>query len=78
MTPAFRGRGVGRELMVNLIARAKSQDGLEQIVLTVTTQQVAARRLYESLGFVQFGHEPRALCVDGRYVDEDYYVLMLG
>jgi hypothetical protein len=39
--------------------------------------QLAARRLYESLGFKSFGREPRALLVDGRNPDEDYYVLML-
>jgi len=44
---------------------------------TVTTGQLAARRLYESLGFKAFGREPRALLVNGKYVDEDYYVLLL-
>jgi len=78
VTEACRGCGVGRALMRSLIKQAKAQPGLEQIVLTVSTEQVAARRLYESLGFVPFGREPRALLVGGNYVDEDYYVLMLG
>ena len=43
-----------------------------------STEQVAARRLYESHGFVAFGRDPRALLAGGKYVDEDYYVLMLG
>jgi hypothetical protein len=43
----------------------------------VTTGQLAARRLYEFLGFKTFSHEPRALLVGGKYVDEDYYVLLL-
>ena len=45
--------------------------------LTVTTGQLAARRLYESLGFKAFGREPRALLVNGMYVAKDYYVLLL-
>jgi ribosomal protein S18 acetylase RimI-like enzyme len=80
VTAAARGCGIGRDLMRALIELAKAEPGPTQpvqIVLTVTTEQLAARRLYESLGFVAFGREPRALLVDGRYVDEDYYVLML-
>ena len=30
----------------------------------------AARRLYDSLGFKLYGVQPKALCVDGRYIDE--------
>ena len=47
-------------------------------MLTVSAEQVAARRLYESLGFQAFGREPRALLVNGLYVDEDYMILRLG
>jgi ribosomal protein S18 acetylase RimI-like enzyme len=78
VTEARRGRGMGRALMGSLVDRARACQGLEQIILTVTTEQTAARRLYESLGFQKFGQEPRALRIDGRYVDEDYLVLMLG
>jgi RimJ/RimL family protein N-acetyltransferase len=77
VTGRARVCGIGRELMRTLIGHAKAEPGLQQIVLTVTTEQIAARRLYESLGFVPFGREPRALLVDGKYVDEDYYVLVL-
>ena len=77
VTEACRGRGIGRALMTGLIDRARNAPGLEQIILTVTTEQVAAARLYESLGFQKFGREPRALLVNGRYLDEDYLVLAL-
>ena len=78
VTAASRGCGIGRQLMRRLIERARATPGLAQIVLTVSAEQAAARRLDESLGFVAFGREPRALLVAGRYVDEDYYLLMLG
>jgi ribosomal protein S18 acetylase RimI-like enzyme len=77
VTDAHRGCGIGRALMLGLIEQAKAHPGLEQITLTVTIGQVAARGLYESIGFRLFGREPRALCVDGSYVDEEYFVLML-
>jgi hypothetical protein len=44
------------------------------IILTVGAGQAAARRLYSSLGFELFGHEPHALKVGDVYVDEDYMV----
>jgi RimJ/RimL family protein N-acetyltransferase len=75
--PEARGRGAGRALLSALIERARQAPGLEQIALTVSTTQTAARRIYESLGFEIFGRERHALKVDGDYVDEDHMVLWL-
>ena len=72
-----RGRGVGRPLIGQAVAKARTQPGLEQITLAVVTTNEAARQLYLSLGFVVYGVEPRALKVDGRYLDEDLMVLSL-
>lgn len=70
--PEHRGRGIARRLMAEVLHRATSLAGLERIVLTVGHHQTAAKRLYSSLGFTVFGHEPAALKVDNVYVDEDY------
>ena len=75
--PTWRNQGIAKALLGELIGRAKSQPGLEQIVLTVATDQLAAKRLYTSLGFEAFGREKHALKVDGSYVDEDHMVLRL-
>jgi RimJ/RimL family protein N-acetyltransferase len=75
--PTFRNQGVARALFQTLLDRAKSQAGLEQIILTVAVEQIAAKRLYQSLGFEVFGHERHALRVDNAYVDEDHMVLWL-
>src|SRR5262249_33790278 len=77
LRPAYRGRGLARDILTRLIDRAKSQPGLEQIMLTVAVDQPAARGLYSSLGFEVFGHERHALKVDGSYVDENHMVLWL-
>lgn len=76
--PHWRGSGVGRMVLTHLLKQARSITGLEQIQLTVSTSQTAAKRLYESLGFQAFGHERHALKVEGEYVDEDHMVLWLG
>jgi ribosomal protein S18 acetylase RimI-like enzyme len=73
----YRGQGLGGALMTEVFERARRNEGLEQITLTVGDDQTAAKRLYSSLGFQVFGHERRALKVDNTYVDEDHMILML-
>lgn len=72
-----RKQGVGRRLMVELIARARLLPGLEILNLTVTSNNVAAKRLYESLGFICYGTEPKAMKLGDEYLDEDLMILML-
>ena len=72
-----RGRGVGRALLAATIERAREWAEVEQVRLTVVTENVAARRLYESFGFQPYGLERGALKLDGRYLDEQYLVLRL-
>jgi len=77
LRPAFRGTGVARQILAEVIRRAKTLDGLAQINLNVATG-TAARCLYESLGFEVYGHERDSLRVGGECVDEDLMVLRLN
>ncbi|MEK3687958.1 GNAT family N-acetyltransferase [Paenibacillus sp. FSL R10-2736] len=72
-----RKQGVGRRLMMELIARARLLPGLEILNLTVTSNNVAAKRLYESLGFICYGTEPKAMKLGDEYLDEDLMILLL-
>jgi ribosomal protein S18 acetylase RimI-like enzyme len=47
-----RGRGIGSDL-IEAVARTASGQGAQELVLAVLSRNVAARRLYERLGFVQ-------------------------
>jgi len=67
-----RDRGIARRLMEEVLLRAGTIEGLEQIILTVGDQQSAAKKLYSSLGFTVFGHEPAALKIGEMSVDEDH------
>ena len=73
----LRGKGIGRELLQAVLERVAKVEGVEQILISVTTTQSAAIALYRSLGFVTWGKESRALKVGGRYIDEEYMVLPL-
>ncbi|HYL74219.1 MAG TPA: GNAT family N-acetyltransferase [Bryobacteraceae bacterium] len=72
-----RGLGVGRALLEALLARVRELPDLQQIQLSVTASQSAARKLYESLGFVSYGREPAALYTGGEFIDEAHMALEL-
>ena len=63
-----RNAGVGRKLAEAVIEYARQH--VEILQLDVVSENEAARRLYESLGFVEYGIERNALKQGGRYYDE--------
>ena len=77
VAPEARGGGLARRLMVEAIERAKTMPDLEEVILTVSTTQSAAMKLYESLGFKEYGHEVRALKQGDIYIDEKMMMLRL-
>ena len=72
-----RQQGVAKRLMLEAIATARTVPGLRQLNLGVNANNSAAIRLYESLGFKTFGHEPGAMLVDGVLHDEMHMSLRL-
>lgn len=73
VAPEARGKGIGRRLLEHVLAHAR--DRVQQVHLSVTTTNGPAVALYEHLGFERYGTEPRALKVNGRYLDEHLMVL---
>jgi ribosomal protein S18 acetylase RimI-like enzyme len=64
-----RGRGVGRALVRAAVDEARCR-GARRITLRVLGHNTAARKLYESEGFVVEGVQPEEFCLDGTYVDD--------
>lgn len=77
VVPEMRGAGVGRELLLELIKKAKGMEDLEQINLTVISGNSIAKKLYTSLGFENYGTERNAIKYKGQYFDEDLMALKL-
>jgi RimJ/RimL family protein N-acetyltransferase len=75
--PNFRGVGLAHRLLETIISYAKSEWELIQINLCVNTQNAPAMRLYESIGFVAFGIEPKAMKVGNVFLDEQHMTLAL-
>lgn len=76
VAPDARGTGIGRRLMEHVLDYARTQ--VLQVHLAVTASNGAAVALYEHLGFIRYGTEPRALKVNGRYLDEHLMVLQFS
>jgi ribosomal protein S18 acetylase RimI-like enzyme len=74
---AARGRGVGVALF-NHALRTLRGFGVELVQLGVGAHNVAARKLYESVGFVKTGVLPKALRVNGTTYDEEHMVCDLS
>ena len=73
---AARRRGAGRALLDAAVAQARAW-GIEQVQLSVTDAAPEAKRMYEAAGFKSWGHQPRTLGWQGRFVDESHMVLDL-
>jgi RimJ/RimL family protein N-acetyltransferase len=58
--------------MEHVLAHARTV--VSQVHLCVVTENEAARRLYQRLGFTSYGIEPRSLRIGDRYYDEDLMV----
>jgi ribosomal protein S18 acetylase RimI-like enzyme len=78
VAPEHRRLGIAAALVRHIIGEARRQPGLEQLVLTVTQTNTAARMLFESLGFRSFGLEPRALRDGDGYFDKNHMILFLA
>jgi RimJ/RimL family protein N-acetyltransferase len=73
--PEGRGQGVGLALITAVLDHARHH--VLQLHLGVGAYNLPAIRLYEKAGFVAYGTEPRALFVDGRFIDEHLMVRFL-
>jgi len=74
--PDARGAGIARQLVEAVIAHARAW--VELIQLSVVVGNKPARRLYASLGFVEYGIEKKSLKYRGRYYDEILMAKDLG
>lgn len=57
---AHAGKGIGRALMAQAIARARAMPGVAKVNLTVAEHNERGVRLYESFGFRAFSREEDA------------------
>lgn len=65
----YRNQGIGKALMEHMINTAKHKFKIEILHLEVYAGNPAIR-LYERLGFKEFGRQPKFIKIDGEYIDK--------
>lgn len=73
--PAYRGRGLSRQLVEAAIDEVRRRGHIRVLRLAVHSENTAAKSLYASMGFTRYGIEPKAMLVNGCYVDEEQMAL---
>ena len=77
VSPDVRGRGVAKALIDELLHRVRQIDDIEQVNLTVISNNRTAKALYEKYGFQTFGSEVNAVKWNEKYFTEDQMALSL-
>ena len=72
---AARGTGVAEAMVAAVLDHARGQ--VEQILISVITNNERARHFYEKMGFQAYGLEKRAFKIGEDYYDEEFRVLFL-
>ena len=67
---AYRGQGIGKQLMQSLLDELQKNNEIKKINLNVNTKQAAAVKLYESFGFQIAGTLHKELKINSEYFDE--------
>jgi len=73
--PTARGTGLAKAMIETALDHARGK--VEQVLVSVISDNARARRFYEKMGFEPYGVEPRALKIAGKYYDEEFRVKML-
>ncbi len=67
---AAQRQGIASKLIAHCVDFTGASGLFDQLILTVTTSNACAVRLYERAGFVGYGLLPRAICVGGEFHDK--------
>jgi ribosomal protein S18 acetylase RimI-like enzyme len=67
--PAYRGRGLGGDLVRRCLDWAR-ENGSKMVYIAAASNNTAAIGCYERCGFSVYGLQPMAICVDGVCYDE--------
>lgn len=72
LASGFRGEGIGTILMEKVLEEAKHLTGIKIIILNMFGPNEVAKRLYEKMGFIEYGRLPKGIVYKGEFVDYVY------
>ncbi len=73
----FRSQGIGKSLLETAVRWAKDQDQISWLDLSVFSENVVAKRMYESIGFKETHTIKDALRIERKIIDDTQMVLQL-
>jgi len=73
----YRNKTIGKQLVEIAIKHVKEKTQCSSINLTVETNNIAAKKLYESYGFKIWGTEVKSMKIDKTFYDEFHMSLLL-
>ena len=73
----YRGQGVATQLMDRIIAMAKSDDTLHNVVSVITASNEGSTKLHSRFGFTYCGLTPEVGFKHGKYQDTETYALLV-
>lgn len=73
----YRGQGLGKKLLQEAIAWAKTEPSLHWMDLSVFAHNTPARKLYSSVGFIEQYNFEDKIRVNGLSIDDIYMTLNL-
>jgi len=74
VVPKFRRKGIGQALFEEALTRIDALPGFRGVRLSVVTSNHGALCLYEKFGFVRYGEEAEAVCVNGVFHSDFHMV----
>lgn len=75
VNPAFAGQNIGFDLLQRTIEKALANSEIEQIILSVVAENKGANKLYEKIGFVQYGFINNYFKEGEKYWNQRFMVL---
>ena len=73
----YRSQGVATQLMERIIAMAKSDDTLHNVVSVITAGNEGSTKLHNRFGFTYCGLTPEVGFKHGKYQDTETYALLV-
>lgn len=67
---AYRGQGLASKLFNYLLEKIKQQTQIERIFLSCNKKNIPAFKLYQKLGFIQYGIKEKSIKWQNQYDDE--------
>lgn len=78
VSPDARGKGIASQMLDSIVTSASEDISCEQLLLTVSSDNTDALKLYRTSGFIPYGTEFRALKIDpNSYIDEILMIRLL-